>query len=156
VIGPAAYAQAYGHIWGDAAAYTAQLETFGAAAFAEWMAGEDRLCWLATADGAPAGFATLRLESPDPVRGAPGGAELARLYLLGPARGRGLGRALFDAACAAAARGGARHLWLDAMVSAPWAWRAYERWGMRRIGPQRFDRPVLEEHRAMLVLAIDL
>jgi len=37
VIGPAAYSSAYSYLWNNSVALAEQLDTFSAAAFAEWL-----------------------------------------------------------------------------------------------------------------------
>ncbi len=156
VVGPAAYAEAYAYLWADPGAYARQLATFGRAAFAEFLVWPEARVWVAEAEGAVVGFLTLVLGSPDPVEGRPGGAEVPRICLLGPARRLGLGRRLLDAAEAQATREGASHLWLDAMASADWARRAYTSWGFRQIGVARFDKGVRDELSDMVVMVREL
>ncbi len=94
--------------------------------------------------------------SEDPVERRPGGAEIPRIYLLGPARGLGLGRRLLEAAAAEAVGHGASRLWLDAMASAGWARRTYASWGFREIGAARFGKGVREALSGMVVMVRDL
>jgi diamine N-acetyltransferase len=98
LIGPAAYAEAYGDWWSTPAAYYAYLQGFSAAAFAAFFALPEARVWVAEIDSAPVGFLTMRLNTPDPVSGETGGAEIGKIYMLGSERGTGIGRALFDAA----------------------------------------------------------
>lgn len=156
IVGPAAYAEAYAYLWASPGAYARHLATFSRAAFAELLARPDARVWVAEAEGAVAGFLTMALGSPDPVERRPGGAELHRIFLLGPARGRGLGRRLLDAAAAEATREGAPYLRLDVMASADWARRAYAGWGFREVGAVRFDRGARDELSGMVVMAKEL
>jgi putative acetyltransferase len=74
----------------------------------------------------------------------PGSAELKRLYVAPPARGRGTGRALIHASAAAARQFGATDLLLDTLPAAmPSAVRLYESLGFeptvrynRNFGPE--------------------
>lgn len=152
----AAYAEAYARLWDDPGAYLDQLATFGVQAFEALLADGAAAVWLAAVAERPVGFLVLHPGVPEPIRRAPGGAEVSRLYLIGPCRGAGLGRRLAEEAAAAAAATGARYLWLDAMASERRAWEAYRRWGFRVIGGKRFNRPVRPAERAMLVLRREL
>jgi GNAT superfamily N-acetyltransferase len=151
-IGPAIYAESYGHMWDDAAAYAAHLETFRAASVAAFMGRPGARIWLVERGGTPAGFLSLVMGSPDPIEGRMDGAEVPRLYLLGPARGLGIGARLLDAADEYAAAHGATHLWLDAMKAAPWAWQAYRKWGFAEIGETEFPGTMKPEFSAMVVM----
>ena len=110
LIGPAAYAEAYGDWWQTPAAYFAYLEGFGAAAFEAFFALPVARVWMAEIDGAPVGFLTMRLDTPDPISGEAGGAEVGKIYMLGSVRGAGVGRALLDVAEAEARGAGAAYL----------------------------------------------
>lgn len=152
VIGPAIYAASYGSMWDDAAAYAKQLETFGSAATRQFMARTDTAVWAAVSRERVVGFLTLILNSPDPIEGRPGGAEVPRIYLVAPAQGHGLARALLAQAEAYARSKGMDHLWLDAMLEAPWAWKAYEKWGFKQIGRKAFGKGVMPAFDQMVVL----
>ncbi len=152
IIGPAIYAESYGHVWDDPRAYAAHLESFGTSAIASFMARQDTGMWLAEYDGAAVGFLSLVLTSPDPVEGRRDGAEVPRIYLLGPARGKGLGAALLVEAERHATERGANHLWLDAMKAAPWAWQTYLKWGFDEIGETVFPGAMKPECRPMIVM----
>ncbi len=155
VIGPAIYAESYGHMWDDGAAYAAHLASFGAAAVAAFISREDTAMWLAESDGGAAGFLSLVMSSPDPVEGRPDGAEVPRIYLLASARGHALGERLLMEAERHAAANGASHLWLDAMKAAPWAWRTYRRWGFEQIGETLFPGKMKLEFLRMVVMRRD-
>jgi diamine N-acetyltransferase len=156
LIGPAAYAEAYGDWWETPAAYYTYLQGFGAAAFAAFFALPEARVWVAEVDGAPVGFLTMRLNTPDPISGEAGGAGLGKIYMLGSVRGAGVGRALFEAAGAEARAAGAAYLWLDSMARAEWAWRAYERWGFVRIGEIVLDNGLKADRTTLLVMKRDL
>jgi diamine N-acetyltransferase len=156
LIGPAAYAEAYGDWWETPAAYYTYLQGFGAAAFAALFALPEARVWVAEVDGAPVGFLTMRLNTPDPISGEAGGAEVGKIYMLGSVRGAGVGRALFEAAEAEARSAGATYLWLDSMARAEWAWRAYERWGFARIGEITLDNGLKPDRTILLVMKREL
>ncbi|WP_304178039.1 GNAT family N-acetyltransferase [Phenylobacterium aquaticum] len=156
VVGPAAYAEAYAFLWDQPAAYAAHLATFSAAAFAAALAQPRTRVWIAHADGAGVGFLLMNLDTPDPIAARPGGAELARIYLLGPARGRGLGERLLQAALEEAKAEGAAYAWLDAMAAADWAHGAYGRWGFRETGKIRFENGTKPELSDMVVMTREL
>jgi diamine N-acetyltransferase len=153
IIGPAAYAEAYSYLWDDPEAYVGQLATFSASAFADVLAKPNARLWVAEFGDRVVGFLNMKLDSPDPLGRRPGGAEIARVYLLASARNLRLGSRLFDAATTEACKHGATYLWLDAMVSADWARIAYARWGFSEIGARRFGGGVREELSNMVVLA---
>ena len=152
LIGPAAYAEAYGDWWETPAAYYTYLQGFGAAAFEALFALPEAHVWVAEIDGAPVGFLTMRLDTPDPISGEAGGAEVGKIYMLGSVRGAGVGRALLDVAEAEARAAGAAYLWLDSMERAEWAWRAYERWGFVRIGDITLDNGLKPDRTTLLVM----
>ena len=87
------------------------------------------------AAGQPLGCVALRAMADD------GCCEMKRLYVTPAARGTGLGRALVEAAIAAARRIGYREMRLDSLPSMHAAIALYERRGFRRIAPY-YDTPV--------------
>jgi diamine N-acetyltransferase len=107
---------------------------------------------VAVVDGAPVGFLTMRLDTPDPISGEAGGVEVGKIYMLGMVRGAGVGRALLEAAEVEARAAGAAYLWLDSMERAEWAWRAYERWGFVRIGEIILDNGLKADRTTLLVM----
>lgn len=155
IIGPAAYAAAYHALWPNAADLARHLCSFGASAVAAFMAQPNGRIWLAEEGGEAIGFLSLLLGSPEPVRKAPGGAEIPRIFLLPGARGKGVGRRLLEPALAAAWAGGADYVWLDAMASADRAIGAYRKWGFAPIGTTRFPKPVHPHLAQMVVLKFD-
>jgi diamine N-acetyltransferase len=156
LIGPAAYAEAYGDWWETPAAYYTYLQGFGAAAFTALFALPETRVWVAEIDGAPVGFLTMRLDTPDPISGEAGGAEVGKIYMLGSVRGAGVGRALLEAAEVEAHAEGAAYLWLDSMARAEWAWRTYERWGFVRIGEIVLDSGLKPDRTTLLVMKREL
>lgn len=87
------------------------------------------------ADGAPLGCVGLR------PCGADGDCEMKRLFLRPTARGAGLGRALAEAAIAAASARGYRELRLDTLPTMQAAIALYEQIGFRRIAPYYAPTP---------------
>lgn len=152
VIAPAAYAAAYGYLWDDAAAFVDQLRGFDAGVFAEQINDPQFGVWLAEIDGAPVGFLTLKYESPEPVANRDGGAEIPRIYFLPQGAGKGIAKALLIEAENAARQVGATYIWLDAMASADWAQRTYEKWGFQKIGRDRFPKNVKDGEADMIVM----
>lgn len=47
---------------------------------------------------------------------------------------------------------GASHIWLDAMIEAPWAWQTYKKWGFSEIGRSSFQKGISPEFEMMVVL----
>lgn len=156
VIGPAAYAEAYAFLWEQPGPYAAHLATFSAQAFATALERPGTRIWIAYARGAAVGFLLMNLDIPDPIEGRRGGAELARIYLLGVARGRGLGERLLETAIGAARSEGAAYVWLDAMAAADWARGAYAKWGFRETGKIRFEKGTRPELSEMVVMTREL
>jgi GNAT superfamily N-acetyltransferase len=115
IIGPAAYAEAYGYLWDRPDAYSNQLRTFGRRAFESLLARPEARVWIGETGGAVVGFLSMIVGSVDPVEHRRGGAEIPRIYIIGPAQRTGLGRLLLDAAIEQAAAEGLSHVWLDVM-----------------------------------------
>jgi GNAT superfamily N-acetyltransferase len=153
IVGPAAYAEAYANLWLRPDAYVEQLQTFGQRAFEALLARPDARVWVGESSGTAVGFLSVIVGSVDPVEHRPGGAELPRIYILGPSQRKGLSRLLLDAAIRQAAVEGLSHVWLDVMTSADWARRAYVKWGFRELGGAQFRRPVKVGRSDMVVLA---
>jgi len=146
VIGPAAYAEAYGYLWDRPDAYSDQLRTFGPRAFESLLARPEARVWVGETGGTIVGFLSMIVGSVDPIKHRHGGAEIPRIYVIGPTQRTGLGRLLLDAAINQAASEGLSHVWLDVMASATAARRAYAKWGFREIGGRRFEKPVKAGH----------
>jgi len=152
IIGPAAYAEAYGYLWDRPDAYCDQLRTFGQQAFESLLARPEARVWVGEARGTIVGFLSMIVGSVDPIERRPGGAEMPRIYIIGPAQRMGLGCLLVDAAIRQAAAEGLCHIWLDVMASATAARRAYAKWGFREIGRRRIEKPVRAALSDMVVL----
>jgi GNAT superfamily N-acetyltransferase len=152
IIGPAAYAEAYGYLWDRPDAYSDQLRTFGPRAFESLLARPEAGVWIGEAGGTIVGFLSMIVGSVDPIERRPGGAEIPRIYIIGPAQRTGLGRLLLDAAIKQATTEGLSHVWLDVMASATAARRAYAKWGLREIGGRRFEKPIKAVLSDMVVL----
>lgn len=156
IIGPAAYAAAYHALWPNPADLACHLHSFGPPAVAAFLANPNAHIWVAEESGVAVGFLSLLLDSPEPITGASGGAEIPRIFLLPGARGSGIGRSLLAQALATARAAGALYVWLDAMASADWAIGAYRRWGFTTIGVTRFPKPVYPHLADMVVMRLDL
>lgn len=152
VIAPAAYAAAYAYLWDDARGFVDQLRSFDADVFAAQIADPRYRVWLAEIDGAPVGFLTLKLDSAEPVTNRDGGTEVPRIYFLPQGAGKGLAKTLLIEAETAARAHGANYIWLDAMASADWAARTYEKWGFEKIGRDRFPKNVKDGEADMIVM----
>jgi diamine N-acetyltransferase len=152
IIGPAAYAEAYSYLWDRPDAYSDHLRTFGPHAFESLLARPEARVWIGEAGGAVVGFLSMIVGSVDPVERRSGGAEIPRIYIIGPAQRAGLGRLLLDAAIEQATTAGLSHVWLDVMASATAARRAYAKWGFREIGGRQFEKPVKAGLSEMIVL----
>lgn len=155
IIGPAIYAESYSHMWDDAEAFAKQLSTFGSTTMRQFMARKDTAVYVLEYGAQIVGFSTLVIGSPDPIQGRIDGGEVPRIYLVSPARGRGLAKELLNAMESHAQSKGANHLWLDAMLKAPWAWRTYRKWGFAQIGESKFHKGVKDGFDEMVVLRRD-
>lgn len=152
IIGPAIYAEFYSQMWGDPKAYAEQLASFGPEAVGRFMGRSDTAVWVVEFKNKIVGFLTLVLGSPDPIDGRTDGAEVPRIYLLSQVQGHGLARAMLMEAEKFAQIRGANHIWLDAMLEAPWAWQTYKKWGFSEIGRKAFSKGIKSECEAMVVL----
>ena len=152
IVAPAAYAETYSYLWDNPVAYTEQLQTFGSRAFEALLARSDARVWIGEIAGTIVGFLSMIVGAVDPVQSRRGGAEIPRIYLIGPAQRTGLGRLLLDAAIEQAETEGLSHVWLDVMASAAPARRAYAKWGFREIGRRQFGKPVKHGLSEMVVL----
>src|SRR5215469_18324898 len=86
IIGPAAYAEAYGHLWDRSDAYSDHLRTFGLRAFESMLARREARLWIGEVQGAVVGFLSMIVGSVDPVERRLGGAEIPRIYVIEPAQ----------------------------------------------------------------------
>jgi ribosomal protein S18 acetylase RimI-like enzyme len=152
IIGPAAYAEAYGYLWDRPDAYSDHLQTFSLRAFESLLARPEARLWIGEIRETVVGFLSMIVGSVDPVEHRLGGAEIPRIYVIGPAQRIGLGRLLLDAAIAQAASESLSHVWLDVMGSAIAARRAYTKWGFREIGTRQFEKPAKAGVSDMVVL----
>lgn len=151
-VGPAIYAESYNHMWSDPEAYARHLESFGAPAVADFMERSNTETWVVECRARIVGFLSVVIGAPDPVEGRTDGAEVPRIYILAPARGRGLAAKLISQADDYVRDTGANHLWLDAMKEAPWAWRTYRKWGFLKIGETEFPEEIRPEFKPMVVM----
>ena len=155
-IGPAAYAEAYSTYWERPDALAEHVATFGSQPVAALLDRPDVYMWVAEVNGVVVGFSTLILGSVDPIEARKDGAELSRLYLVGPARNLGLGRKLLDAVMSKARLEGAAYLWLEAMAAAEQALGAYASWGFCEIGRKKLKERVKPELSDMIVMIKNL
>lgn len=152
IVAPAAYIAQYGYLWDDSAALARQLSTFSADAFRHSMERSDTRLWVAQDERFIVGFLTMVVGSSDPIRNAPHGAEIPRIYLLPTAQGHGLGRQLLDTAADCARDHGSVYVWLDVMATANHARHAYASWGFIELGSKTFNKPVKPELTDMIVM----
>jgi hypothetical protein len=76
VIGPAAYAEAYGYLWDRPDAYAEQLQTFGSGAFKRLLCRPDARVWVSETGGIVFGFLSMIIGSIDPVEHRSGEPEV--------------------------------------------------------------------------------
>ena len=83
------YAETYGYLWDRPDAYSDQLRTFGPQAFESLLARPEARVWIGEAGGTIVGFLSMIVGSVDPIERRPGGAEIPRIYIIGPAQRTG-------------------------------------------------------------------
>lgn len=151
-VAPVAYAEAYAYLWPTPQGYVQHLQTFGERSFRRVLTSDHMRVWVAIVDDRIAGFLSMNMSSADPVRRAPSGAGLPRIYCLSQTRGMGLGRKLFDRALKDARAAGKAYLWLDVMTSADWALKTYQSWGFEEVGRRLFGGGVRPELSEMIIM----
>ena len=119
---------------------------------AQHLGRENARIWVAVVEGDIVGFLTMNLGVADPVSGANGGAEIARIYILGPARRLRVGPWLLAAALEEAVTEGCSYVWLHVMASADWARRAYVKWGFEEKGTTLYAGGVRVGFEEMVVM----
>jgi hypothetical protein len=67
IIGPAAYAEAYGNLWDRPDAYSDHLRTFGLRAFESLLARPEARLWIGEVRRAVVGFLSMIVGSVDPL-----------------------------------------------------------------------------------------
>jgi len=129
----------FGHMYRpeDLAAFLE--ETHSPAAVAAEIANPARLCWLAEAAGALAGYCRLGLACgwPEHARGSHA-IELKQLYTDPAATGMGIGARLMDWALAEARRRGADEVQLSVWSGNEGAQRFYARYGFGKVADIHF------------------
>ncbi len=115
------------------------FELFTPAAFEQAMRDPMQAIWVA-ADAQPGqdrrlfGFAWLKLNSPVPLSTMSPGVEVNKLYVQAAMKGKGIGAALLNASCDAAAQANLGSIWLTAWDGNTAALGFYERQGMLDVG----------------------
>ncbi len=94
---------------------------------------------IADVDGAPAGFARIKVGEPPSAIGARVAVEIARFYARKAWIGKGVGQALMQACLDEAAHTGHAVIWLDVWERNPRAIAFYARWGFSVVGEQIFQ-----------------
>ena len=113
-------------------------EAYGPAIQRSELADPSRPALLLELDGAPAGFAQLRLDHRESCIPGARPAELQRIYLLQAAQGGGRGAALMAACESLARERGADVLWLGVWEHNAKALAFYARQGFREVGEHGF------------------
>lgn len=124
-------------------------------AFAKYLEQPSTRCVTAQAEpgGAPIGY-MLTCEPDLPVELQPGDYELRRIYLLHRFQGMGLGRALMEAALAAAHDLGRKRLLLGVYGQNFAAIRFYEQAGFQQVGERYFTVGATTHHDAVMARAV--
>ena len=112
--------------------------TYAPAVCASQLADPDRATWLAEEGGVALGYASAGPCTLPHPEAEPQHIELKRLYVLGSAQGRGLGRRLMDAALAWMQTHKAGPLWIGVWSGNLKAQGFYARYGFRKAGEYAF------------------
>jgi GNAT superfamily N-acetyltransferase len=127
-----------------AAHFTAEL-------FAQQIQDSSTVHFLASAAGAPIGYAVLRLGTPpDCVRG-PLPIELGRLYVEQSVIGKGYGAALMQTCLGEADRLGRETMWLGVWEENHRARAFYKKWGFQDMGTYEFEIGGKVDHDPVMV-----
>ncbi|MDF1478005.1 GNAT family N-acetyltransferase [Leifsonia sp. H3M29-4] len=118
-------------------------EHLSQAAFAHYLADDERVLFVAEADGEPAGYTMVVFGEPGDADVAASvttrpTAELSKVYVREGFHGAGVAAALVDASVAAARDRGARTLWLGVNQENERANRFYAKQGFELVGTKRF------------------
>ena len=149
---PRCYVPYYAHLWQPGAMQAYLAATYAPARIAAELCDPNVRFELASLAGAAVGFSKIELRHDR--AGLPSAAYLERVYVSPRVLGRGVGRALIDRACAAAAAAGRESIWLRAMASSQRPIASYEAAGFVACGTESFDAPgVIDAERPMVVMA---
>lgn len=105
---------------------------------AGWLAKPRAITLLASVGGTPVGYAHVLYDGVPACVADREAVKLSRIYLLASAHGRGHGKALFEAALAAAAELGGRSVWLGVYDRNLKAIAFYEAHGFATVGTHEF------------------
>ena len=104
-----------------------------------WLAAREAITLVARVDGVPVGYAHVLRDVVPACVDDREAVKLSRVYLLASAQGRGHGKALFEAALAAAAELGARSVFLGVYDRNVKAIAFYEAHGFATVGTHEFE-----------------
>ena len=106
---------------------------------AGWLAAREAITLVARVDGVPIGYAHVLREAVPACVADREAVKLSRIYLLASAHGQGHGKALFEAALAAAVELGARSVFLGVYDRNVKAIAFYEAHGFATVGTHEFE-----------------
>ena len=112
---------------------------FTPADIAGWLAPRDAITLVARVDDVPIGYAHVLREVVPACVADREAVKLSRIYLLASAHGQGHGKALFEAALAAAVELGARSVFLGVYDRNVKAIAFYEAHGFATVGTHEFE-----------------
>ena len=111
---------------------------YGCSIFAQRLAEEGRIFYLAEHGSGLVGFAeVLRNQQPSPIIGV-GGSELVRLYVQPQAQGSGIGRTLLQRAEQCSRESGSAGVWLSAWEHNLKALAFYKRQNYKDVGNAQY------------------
>jgi ribosomal protein S18 acetylase RimI-like enzyme len=108
-------------------------EQFTRAALMAEVSAAGNVFLLAILDGEPVGYARLRETE------TPGEMEVARIYAVAAAIGKGVGKALMQASVAIAQAQGKQAIWLGVWEHNQRAIQFYTAWGFEKVGEHDFQ-----------------
>ncbi|KAL7424858.1 hypothetical protein Q5752_000543 [Cryptotrichosporon argae] len=159
-LGGATFKATYGSACSAEALASYLAANYVESAIAAELAAADRTYFVAEVagdDGGPevvAGFTAVRtgtVEAEACLAPYADAIELQRLYVDEAYHGRGVARALVDAACAEGRARGFRHIWLGVWENAPRPRRFYEKCGFKTVGTHAFSFGT-EAHNDLIVI----
>ena len=113
-------------------------QQFTKAALMKEVEEEDGIFLLAYAGNEPCGYARMRLNSKEHIMATENAIEIARIYALSSAIGKGVGSALMQYCIDMANQLNKRNIWLGVWEKNERAIAFYKRWGFKKFSEHRF------------------
>ena len=113
-------------------------QQFTKAALMKEVEEEDGIFLLAYAGNEPCGYARMRLNNKEHIMATENAIEIARIYALSSAIGKGVGSALMKYCIDMANQLNKRNIWLGVWEKNERAIAFYKRWGFEKFSEHRF------------------